>query len=850
MTPEHLFNHFGEKLTMKLKCKPTYWLKRALLLVALVVATSVIGGLPVTQAQVGGQIGYGTSMSGTLSSAVPSVTYSFNGAAGDLVQIEVKGVTGGLDPMVELIGPDQQPLASSQHNRLNATSQDALLARFLPQTGAYSVRVSGVGGTVGDYVLRLHGRGIVTRTPLVFDQAVPVDVPQNAAPQYFTFTAGDCPTTLTIDNVSAGNPFTFPFVVLVRNPLGQVMAQLKGGDAQRDHVTVPASSGQYEVEVLADDPLLAGAISLLVSCAADAPGCPGGGDVPAGDASAGADCPDCPPCPTGGPSGDEPTCPDMEFTTVPAGAGVFLTWAVVPEADHYLIHIYGYHGDDEVYLGAAGAPGAATEFHLDHLFEGFWSFRFVIEARLADNTVICTDETEFFTQRVDVPQCENFTATGVIEDHEARVVTWSWSEYPAAEFYGVLIAYVLPDRIGVLVDRLVQPAGTSSFTYHIPPADGTSDTWWAHILAIAGDELLCDGIAEITFEENIDQVEWQECANFTVWLIEQTASSASVGWSAYPAAEQYWFYVLDAGGDLLPGFPVMLPTSQTTGMVDLMPGTYTIGVAPYVTPEGAICEQEVQVTISDVPSQQFTAPCEIRADRADVWVHVGPGRNRNVFTFLEAERNYLVTGQAVDDDDNLWWQIDKTQVPGHEAVISLWVAASDVTEIGNCTDIAEAEQPPIIPDDGGGDVPGVWLPCGSCNTCGHPANECVTAPDGSCLWDPTTCAQQPEPQPDPQEPDPQPDPQEPDPPPPTCYTLSVSSSSGGSANIVTPQNCPGGYTPGSLAVIQASPSSGYYVQAWSGSCDGLSLPGYDLYTQIPIMNASCSVYVEFQQAPY
>ena len=39
----------------------------------------------------------------------------------------------------------------------------------------------------------------------------------------------------------------------------------------------------------------------------------------------------------------------------------------------------------------------------------------------------------------------------------------------------------------------------------------------------------------------------------------------------------------------------------------------------------------------------------------------------------------------------------------------------------------------------GGDGPGMWLPCGSCDTCGHPAEECVTAPDGACLWDPATC---------------------------------------------------------------------------------------------------------------
>lgn len=44
---------------------------------------------------------------------------------------------------------------------------------------------------------------------------------------------------------------------------------------------------------------------------------------------------------------------------------------------------------------------------------------------------------------------------------------------------------------------------------------------------------------------------------------------------------------------------------------------------------------------------------------------------------------------------------------------------------------------------GSGDGPGSWLGCGSCSTCGYPANECVTSPDGACLWDPATCRPSP-----------------------------------------------------------------------------------------------------------
>ncbi|MCP4249271.1 MAG: SH3 domain-containing protein, partial [bacterium] len=42
--------------------------------------------------------------------------------------------------------------------------------------------------------------------------------------------------------------------------------------------------------------------------------------------------------------------------------------------------------------------------------------------------------------------------------------------------------------------------------------------------------------------------------------------------------------------------------------------------------------------------------------------------------------------------------------------------------------------------DGGSTLPtGQWGFCGSCDTCGHESRQCVTSPEGLCLWDPTFC---------------------------------------------------------------------------------------------------------------
>ena len=112
-----------------------------------------------------------------------------------------------------------------------------------------------------------------------------------------------------------------------------------------------------------------------------------------------------------------------------------------------------------------------------------------------------------------------------------------------------------------------------------------------------------------------------------------------------------------------------------------------------------------------------------------------PGLSRSAFTYLNPGIEYGVSGQAADEGGNLWWEVDKTQFAGHEDVISLWVAQSDVTAVGNCSQVPQAEIPPVIPGEPEDQPSGTWQPCGFCNTCGHPASECVTSPEGLCLSD-------------------------------------------------------------------------------------------------------------------
>ena len=712
-----------------MQVKLRQWLNLVLAGLALI---AVVGGPSVvSQAQSGIPIAYGTSVAGTFAAGASPVAYVFNGAAGDLVTADVAPVAsgalvGGWQPVVTLVGPAGEALVSSEGNRLIAHDTVAHIAHVLPTDGDYTLTISGQAGSGGDYILRLDGRARVASTRLEYGVPLAVDVPQNALTQHYDFEAEDCPTTLV---VTPQEPAAFPFVVVLRNEQGREVAVLVGGDVQQDRVTVAARSGHYAVEVRADDPAAAGRIMLLVTCAGDAPGCGGPGDEGA--------CPPCPSCPRDFDEGEVPVCPVMNLTAEPVREGLRLFWAAVPGTDHYWLHIYGLRDDDEVYLGAAGVPGDQTSFMLDHLFEGFWGYRFVVEAIRGD-APICSDET--IIRRVDqVPTCPQLGFAGVVTDMEARRATWTWTPYPEADGYFLQLEAVFADGSTALVGSATFGPETIAWDTWHPPGLAATDVYRATIQIIIGDAVVCLEEATISFARQ-------------------------------------------------------------------------------------------------------AAPCLVRVAQGPVQVHVGPGRHRSVFAMLEMGRDYLVLGQATDDAGNLWWQIDKTVFPGHEGVISLWVAEADVVEIGDCDEVPQEEPPPLIPDTRDEPVP--WGPCGSCNTCGHPAEQCVTSPTGECVWDPATCPAQ---GPPPEGQQPPPEGQEPPPEQPTCVTVTatVNPPGLGTAGPITQGNCisevAGIYRPGTRVQVQAFPLGGCWLASWSGcGASGSANP------VTIVVNSSCTITAHIQ----
>ncbi|HVO72372.1 MAG TPA: hypothetical protein VMT24_20125 [Aggregatilineaceae bacterium] len=424
-------------------------------LVLAVLAAMVILPLASTQAQIGGTIGYGSSVFGTLSAVGQSLTYSFNGNAGDLVQTTVRNWTGTLDPQLGLVAPDGQTVASSSSNPFGEDNLAASLSLLLPQTGIYSLLVSGENGTTGDFVLKLQGRGAVAATPLVYGQNVDVSVPQNPQPQYFSFDAQDCRTVFTVANLSEGQPFTFPFVVKVRDSQGTQIAQLYGGDALEDRLILAPNSGRYEVTVSSDDPQAQDTIRLLVTCSDQAPGCipgslSGGTGVGAGG------CPSC---------FGEGECSTFVVTATLDGNTASFTWPPVEGAEYYIFSLIDSSG--ALLLDSAVALEGVTSHTYTFLDEDVsrGPFTAIVNAGNVAEGYLCTDNVLVSLEGQTTDQCPGIKVSANIIPGADRMAVLEWSPAPSAAAYMIHV-YAYGEDGGLIGIRVFTAPGDAT-TYHL-----------------------------------------------------------------------------------------------------------------------------------------------------------------------------------------------------------------------------------------------------------------------------------------------------------------------------------------------------------------------------------------------
>jgi hypothetical protein len=280
------------------------------------------------------------------------------------------------------------------------------------------------------------------------------------------------------------------------------------------------------------------------------------------------------------------------------------------------------------------------------------------------------------------------------------------------------------------------------------------------------------------------------------------------------------------------------PDGQWIAFVSIRDGNSELYVMD--SPTGAeqyrLTEEEAEDFAPDWRPLAMSVPCEIRTDRTDVTMHVGPGYNRGIYGYLPSGVGIRVLGQANADDGSPWWKIDHTQVGASAGITSLWVAQADVIAPEECL-APIAEVPPIISYPTPVPTPGTWGPCGSCDTCGYPQSECITTPDGDCVWDYSCRPQIPPPEKTPDDTDNGDD----------CWRLGTGvapTPSAGSVSVLTKPNCDGMYKDGTSVSVSASAAQRWAFHHWSGDCPG----GSGSANPITItMTQTCTIIANFVQ---
>lgn len=368
--------------------------------ITVMAALLIAGGLllPVL-AQSGGTLAYGSRVYGTVSDTAPIVSYAFNGAAGDFVTARAESWAGALDIHLDLVAPNGLILDSSHQNNPDAQANGAFLSVFLPDAGAYLLRISGENASTGDFLLVLLGRAAALSTPLIYGEPTDVTIPaQPPTAQYFTYETQACPTTLIVTNLATAAVPAFPYLIKVRDQRGQTVALIDGLDQQEEWITTAASSGGYEVEVSSADPTLGGSVRLLVACASSHPGCRSG--------VAGQPCPEtaCAACPSRDELVTNGGCPDVNLTAVRDSVDpgvVTVTWEAASGIDGYVVYVTGLiSGGGETYLThAAWTPGDPLSLSFTLPTAGYDGYRFTLHLLLGDET-LCTQQTQVGMQGV------------------------------------------------------------------------------------------------------------------------------------------------------------------------------------------------------------------------------------------------------------------------------------------------------------------------------------------------------------------------------------------------------------------------------------------------------------------
>lgn len=146
------------------------------------------------QSSEGSTLQYGDSVTATITSAQPQVFYTFQAQAGDILNIEMRRSSGGLDPYVQIV--DAQRFLIAENDDADGNTRNARIEGLLiEQSGTYIIVATRYGETVGNFVLTLEearnsGLGNTAQAPqtILFNETLQGTLDDAQYQRFYQFT--------------------------------------------------------------------------------------------------------------------------------------------------------------------------------------------------------------------------------------------------------------------------------------------------------------------------------------------------------------------------------------------------------------------------------------------------------------------------------------------------------------------------------------------------------------------------------------------------------------------------------------------------------------------------------------
>lgn len=195
---------------------------------------------------------YGSTTIGTLSEDMPIAIYTFKGDEGDLVTIQVIGLSSELD-LSTTLQDGTEILMVKENDPFTIGSTDVRIDYRLPETSTYVIFISSPSEETGDFAVKLSAQ---PRADQSMDETDSITIDGDAV-QYYAFSnQADSITTVSLKSESPD----FEFHTLVYDGTGRIIHTSLGTSTQ---INVD-QAGEFDIALRAVDPSMDGVINVIL----------------------------------------------------------------------------------------------------------------------------------------------------------------------------------------------------------------------------------------------------------------------------------------------------------------------------------------------------------------------------------------------------------------------------------------------------------------------------------------------------------------------------------------------------------------------------------------------------------